>query len=566
MESLFSSETLFILFVSFGGGLFLARYIHFIFQDRPQQMQQQKDIWLRFGVPCAEQHWKDYLYALLWFNALGILATYLILRFQDFLPLNPMALAGVPDLTALHTAVSFATNTNYQIYNGEASLSYFSQSIALGVQNFLSAATGMAVAMAFIRSLARESSQTIGNFWHDMLRSAIYVLLPLSILFGGILAWQGVPQDYAAYGTAQVAEKDVRIPQGPMASQIAIKQLGSNGGGYVGMNSAHPLENPTGISNALQIIAILLVPCALVFAFGRMVGDSRQGYNLFICMFLLLTVSYAVIAHYESATPGWLQNMMQSEFPGHTLSNAQLGNMEGKEMRFTVNSTALWAAVTTATSSGSANLALDSMMPLSVFMAVLNMKLGEVVFGGVGSGLYALFLMVFLTVFLSGLMIGRTPEYLGKKIEVKEIKYTMLALLIAPILILVATGIVVTQPFAQDIILNKGPRGFTEILYGFTSAAMNNGSALGGLNAAHPAIAWLQIILMLLGRYLFIWPVLAICGAIALRKRAASSGGTLPTHGVLFGIMLIFVILVLGALTYFPVLTFGSITEYLTVH
>jgi K+-transporting ATPase ATPase A chain len=413
-----------------------------------------------------------------------------------------------------------------------------------------------------IRGFTRESSPTIGNFWADLFRGSVYFFLPLSFVMALFLIWQGTPQNLGDYVNIGQAGQQVLLDQGPVAGHVAIKQLGTNGGGYFGTNSAHPLENPTYLTNCIQEFAILFLPIAVVFAFGEMLRDRRQAWALLLTMTLLFVIGLSVAVWQEAKAPGWVAPYIAENFPGHVLENQQLGNMEGKELRFGPFHSAFWSVATTVTSSGSANAALDSNYPLSVLTMMVNMKLGEVVFGGVGSGIYGILLLCFLTVFLAGLMIGRTPEYLGKKIEVFEVKLTMLALLIAPILILVGTAIAVVLPGARESVLNPGPYGFSEILYGYTSAAANNGSALGGLDMTLPFYALSQALIMFLGRYLVIIPVLGIAASMAMKKKIPSSMATLPTHGILFILFLAFVIVALGALTYFPVLTLGPIAEH----
>jgi K+-transporting ATPase ATPase A chain len=500
-----------------------------------------------------QQHWTTYALAMLAFNLAGFGLLYLVLRLQAILPWNPEALPPMaPDL-AFNTAMSFVTNTNWQAYSGEAALSYFSQMAGLTVQNFVSAATGMAVAVAVARGFAARAADGIGNFWVDMTRSVLYVLLPLSILLALALVITGVPQSLAPYSNATTLEgADQLIAQGPVASQVAIKQLGTNGGGFFGMNSAHPLENPTIVSNLLQCVSILLIPVAFVFLFGRMVGDRRQGIALFAAMGVLFLAGLAVI--YAGEAGG---NPLLASLP----VDQAAGNMEGKEVRFGAGLSALWAEATTAASNGSVNAMHDSFMPLPGLALMLNMQSGEVIFGGVGAGLYGMLLFVVLAVFLAGLMVGRTPEYLGKKIESREVKLAVLAFLSMPLGILVFGALAATVPAALAAVQDPGPHGLSEILYAYSSATGNNGSAFGGFGAALPFHTTLQGIAMQLGRFAFIVPMLAIAGSLAAKTPAPPTAGTFPTHGPLFVVLLIATVVILGALTFFPVLALGPIAE-----
>jgi K+-transporting ATPase ATPase A chain len=460
-----------------------------------------------------------------------------------------------PDL-AFNTSVSFMTNTNWQAYGGEAALSYFSQMVGLTVQNFVSAATGMAVAVAAARGFAARSTGNFGNFWVDLTRSVLYVLLPLAIVVALALAWQGVPQSLGSYTPAQTLEGGEQlIAQGPAASQVAIKQLGTNGGGFFSVNSAHPLENPTILSNLLQSIAILLIPVAFPFLYGRLVGDMRQGVAFFAAMAVLFVAGLAVVYAFEQA--------------GNPLLGAGIdeaaGNMEGKEQRFGVALSALWAVATTAASNGSVNAMHDSFMPLSGLVLLLNMQSGEVIFGGVGAGLYGMIVYVVLAVFLAGLMVGRTPEYLGKKIEAREVKLAMIAFLIMPFGILAFGAVAATVPAALQAVSNPGPHGLSQILYAYSSATGNNGSAFAGYGAAHPFHTTLQGVAMLLGRFLFILPVLAIAGSMAAKAPAPASAGTFPTHGSTFVVLLVLTVLILGGLTFLPALALGPIAEHVAL-
>ncbi|WP_225029895.1 potassium-transporting ATPase subunit KdpA [Xinfangfangia pollutisoli] len=490
------------------------------------------------------QGWKAYALSVLLFNLLGFLLLYAILRLQGALPLNPDAIpAMAPDL-AFNTAISFVTNTNWQAYSGEAQLSSLAQMAGLTVQNFLSAATGMAVGVAVIRGFTGPRGAALGNFWADMTRAVLYVLLPLSLVLGLLLIAQGVPQTLSGAAhvtTLQGAEQ--LIPRGPVASQVAIKQLGTNGGGFYGVNSAHPLENPTILSNMAQCLSILLIPVAFCFLFGRMAGDRRQGWAIFAAMGVMFVAGLAVIYWAETAGSG-------------------LGaNMEGKEQRFGAALSALWAAATTAASNGSVNAMHDSFMPLSGLVQMINMQVGEVIFGGVGAGLYGMLLYVVLAVFLAGLMVGRTPEYLGRKIEAREVTLAMLAFLSMPLGILGGAAISASLPAALASVQEGGPHGLSEILYAYSSAVGNNGSAFAGFGAATQWQTTALGLLMLLGRYAIIVPMLAIAGALAAKTRAPVTLGTFPTHGPLFVTLLVLTVTVLGALTFFPVLALGPIAE-----
>lgn len=495
----------------------------------------------------VSQGWKAYALAVLVFNLTGFVALYAILRLQGALPMNPDRIAGMPADLAFNTAISFVTNTNWQAYSGEAQLSYLAQMAGLTVQNFVSAATGMAVGIAVIRGFTGERGAGLGNFWADMTRSVLYVLLPLSVVVALVLAVQGVPQTLlGAVHATTVEGADQVIARGPAAAQIAIKQLGTNGGGFFGVNSAHPFENPTVLSNMVQCLSILLIPVAFCFVFGRMAQDRRQGWAIFAAMGAMFVLGLVVI---------WW---------GETGGNAALGlgtNMEGKEQRFGAGLSALWAAATTAASNGSVNAMHDSFMPLSGLVEMVNMMIGEVVFGGVGAGLYGMLLYVVLAVFLAGLMVGRTPEYLGRKIEAREVTLAMLAFLSMPLGILAGGAISATVPAALASVQEAGPHGLSEILYAYSSAVGNNGSAFGGFGAATPWQTTALGLLMLLGRYAIIVPMLAIAGSLAAKKRAVVTSGTFPTHGPLFVTLLIVTVAILGALTFFPVLALGPIAE-----
>lgn len=505
---------------------------------------------LRLAGPRAgeDMGWRTYALAVLAFNAAGFVLLYAILRLQGLLPWNPEGIGPMsPDL-AFNTAVSFVTNTNWQAYSGEVQLSYFAQMLGLTVQNFVSAATGMAVAAAVIRGFAARGGGRIGNFWTDLVRSVLYVLLPLAFVAALVLVSQGVVQSLAPYVAATTLESATQvIPQGPAASQIAIKQLGTNGGGFFGVNSAHPFENPTVLSNMLQTLYILLIPVAFCFAYGEMVGDRRQGVAIFAAMGVMFVAGLAVV--------------LWAEAQGNPLLGVSGGNMEGKEVRFGETLSALWATATTAASNGSVNAMHDSFMPLSGLVLIVNMAIGEVIFGGVGAGLYGMLLYVVLAVFLAGLMVGRTPEYLGKKIEGREVTLAVLAFLSMPLGILAFGALTTVIPAGAAAVQDAGPHGLSEILYAYASATGNNGSAFAGFGAAAPFHTTLQGIAMLLGRYAIIVPMLGIAGALALKTRAPATSGTFPTHGPLFVVLLVVTVVALGALTFFPALALGPLAE-----
>ena len=517
-------------------------------------MQIEKKLWRCGTVKPKEMTKYQYALAIVVFNLCGLVLLFILLMTQAWLPLNPEKMPNLSWHLALNTAVSFVTNTNWQAYSGENTLSYFSQMVGLTVQNFLSAATGIAVALVFIRAFSRRLSPTVGNAWVDLTRIVIYLLLPLSVLLALFFVSQGVIQNVSPYlhlttleGASQV------LPMGPVASQEAIKLLGTNGGGFFGANSAHPFENPTALSNLVQMLAIFLIPCALCMAFGRAIGDTRQSNALLWCMSLIFIVAVIAVFYAELNGPDYLT----------TLGLDSNINMEGKESRFGLVASALYAVVTTAASCGAVNAMHDSFTALGGMVPLWLMQIGEVVFGGVGAGLYGMLLFVLLTVFVSGLMIGRSPEYLGKKIESSEIKMTALAILVTPTLVLVGTALAVTVDAGKIAILNPGAHGFTEILYALSSAANNNGSAFAGLSVNTPFYNLLLALVMLAGRFGVIVPVLAIAGSLAEKKQQPTSSGTLPTHGPIFICLLIGTILLVGALTFVPALALGPIAEYL---
>jgi len=532
----------------------------------------------------ADMGWKQYALALLLFNIVGMFVVYALQRLQFWLPLNPAGMVNVSADSSFNTAVSFVTNTNWQGYVGESTMSYLTQMLALSVQNFMSAATGIAVAFALIRGFARHSSKSIGNFWIDLTRSSLYVLLPLSVLVAVVLMSQGVIQNFKSYVEVSTLEttaytvprldpqgqplKDEKgaplvddmktskqtLPMGPVASQEAIKMVGTNGGGFFNANSAHPYENPTPLSNFVQMLAILIIPAALCTSFGMLVGDRRQGWAILAAMTLLFIVMTVTVMYFE-----------QQPNPALAVAHATQGSgmMEGKETRFGIIASSLFAAITTAASCGAVNAMHDSLSPLGGLVPMLQMQLGEVVYGGVGAGLYGMLIFAVLAVFIAGLMIGRTPEYLGKKIGVFDMKMMSIAILMTPALVLVLTAISVMVENGLAGIANPGAHGFSEILYAFSSAANNNGSAFAGLSANTPYYNVMTGIAMWLGRFGIIVSVLAMAGSLAGKKRLAATSGTLPTHGPLFVTLLIGAVILVGALTYVPALALGPVIEHL---
>lgn len=540
--------------------------------------------------PTAEMDWKTYGLAMLLFNAAGLLFLYGLQRVQGFLPLNPAGLgAASPDLS-FNTASSFATNTNWQSYGGETTLSYMTQMLGLTVQNFVSAATGMAVLVALIRGLARRSATTIGNFWTDLVRSTLYILLPLAILWSLLLVSQGVVQTFNVYQTATLQQPvgydkpmtdaagqpvldgqgkpktepatatEQVLAVGPAASQISIKQLGTNGGGFFNVNSAHPFENATPLSNFLELLAILLIPAALCYTFGTMVGDTRQGWALLAAMTILLLCFIPLGLWAEQGGNPLLANVGVNQLAGAGQSG---GNMEGKETRFGIANSVLWSAATTAASNGSVNSMHDSYTPLGGLVPLFLMQFGEVVFGGVGSGLYGMIVFAIIAVFVAGLMVGRTPEYLGKKIEPYEMKMAALLILIMPMVVLGMTALGVGLTAGASSVLNPGAHGFSEILYAYTSQGNNNGSAFAGLNANTPFYNTTGGIAMLISRFWLAIPTLALAGALARKKLVPAGPGTLPTHTPLFVVLLMGVVILVGALTFVPALALGPVVEHL---
>ena len=552
---------------------------------------------LRFGDPIesliyracgiqreGEMGWLSYGIGLILFNGLGALAVYALQRLQQWLPLNPQGMANVSPDSAFNTALSFVTNTNWQGYSGESTLGYLVQMLGLTVQNFLSAATGIVVVIALIRGFARHTAATIGNLWVDLTRVTLYVLLPISFLFALFLVSQGSIQNFEGYkavttldvtryanpkvdATGQPINDDKgnpvmepastqtqTLPMGPVASQEAIKMLGTNGGGFFNANSAHPYENPTPLSNFVQMLSIFLIPAALCLAFGRMVGDRRQGWAVLAAMTLMFVVMAVAAMHFEQQANPLLTTLGV---------DAGSGNMEGKETRFGIADSGLFATITTLASCGAVNAMHDSFMPLGGFVPLWNMMLGEVVFGGVGSGLYGMLVFAVMAVFVAGLMIGRTPEYLGKKIEAYEMKMVSIAILVTPLLVLAGTAVAVRTADGIAGIANPGPHGFSEILYAFTSSANNNGSAFAGLSANTPFYNVTTAIAMWFGRFGVIVPVLALAGSLAAKKRLAATCGTMPTHGPLFVVLLVGTVLLVGALNYVPALALGPVIEHL---
>jgi K+-transporting ATPase ATPase A chain len=554
----------------------LGEYMARVYDGRPFGLDRvlgpvERQIYRLCGVRAEEEMtWKTYALAMLAFNFTGLLAVYLLHRLQNILPWNPAGMAAVAPHSSWNTAVSFATNTNWQNYGGETTLSYLTQMLGLTVQNFVSAAAGVAVLVALIRGFVRHSSERIGNFWVDIVRTTLYILLPLSLVLALALVSQGVVQTIGPYVQSTLVEPvngadgarmtGQVIAVGPAASQIAIKQLGTNGGGFFNVNSAHPFENPTPLSNLLEVLAILLLPAALCFTFGAMVRSPRQGLALLAAMTILFVPLLAATVWSEQAATPVLRAA------GVDLSANDLqtgGNMEGKEVRFGIVNSALWAAATTAASNGSVNSMHDSFTPLGGLAPMWLMQLGEVVFGGIGSGLYGLLMFAIVAVFVAGLMVGRTPEYLGKKVEAHEMKAASLCLLVPPFVVLIGTAVAVVSPAGLAGLANPGAHGFSEILYAFSSAGNNNGSAFGGLTVTSPFYdLWLGFA-MLFSRYFLAIPVLAIAGSLARKKLVPVGPGTLPTDTPLFVVLLVGVVLVVGALTFLPALALGPIAEHL---
>ncbi|MBJ9861890.1 MULTISPECIES: potassium-transporting ATPase subunit KdpA [Citrobacter] len=543
---------LFVLARPLGAGL--ARLIGN--HSLPGTARVERLIWRGLGISTDEMNWKQYLLAILALNVLGLTLLFLLLLWQHLLPLNPQQLPGLPWHLALNTAVSFVTNTNWQAYSGETTLSYFSQMAGLTVQNFLSAATGIAVVFALIRAFTRQSMNTLGNAWVDLVRITLWILCPIALVIALFFIQQGSLQNLLPYQTFTTLEGVQQLlPMGPVASQEAIKMLGTNGGGFFNANSAHPFENPTALTNMVQMLAIFLIPAALCFAFGDAAGDRRQGRMLLWTMSLIFTVCVAVVMWAEvQGNPHLLQLGADSTL-----------NMEGKESRFGVLVSSLFAVVTTAASCGAVIAMHDSFTALGGMVPMWLMQIGEVVFGGVGSGLYGMLLFVLLAVFIAGLMIGRTPEYLGKKIDVREMKMTALAILVTPALVLLGTALAMMTDAGRSAMLNPGPHGFSEVLYAVSSAANNNGSAFAGLSANTPFWNCLLAFCMFVGRFGVIIPVMAIAGSLVVKKSQPASPGTLATHGALFVGLLIGTVLLVGALTFIPALALGPVAEHLSL-
>jgi K+-transporting ATPase ATPase A chain len=519
-----------------------------------------------------EMDWKQYAWSLLLFSLLSTLAVYLLLRAQALLPLNPQQMAAVSPTLAFNTATSFVTNTNWQAYGGEMTMSYLSQMAALTVQNFVSAAAGMAVLVALIRGFSRHSTQTIGSFWVDLTRSTLYILLPLSLVLALALVSQGVVQTFAPYSTvpllqptgpdtARVTTQVIAV--GPAASQIAIKQLGTNGGGFFNINSAHPFENPTPLANFLELLAILMISAALCYTFGRMVKDTRQGWAVLAAMTIVFV---GLLLPCVLSEQGGNPLIPVEAVDQHASASQAGGNMEGKEVRFGVVNSALWATATTSASNGSVNAMHDSFMPLGGLVPLWLMQLGEIIYGGVGSGLYGMLLFAIVTVFIAGLMVGRTPEYLGKKIEAFEMKMASVAILVPNLLALIGTALAVGTAAGRSGVLNPGPHGFTEMLYAFSSMSNNNGSAFGGLTATNPFYTVVGGIAMLFSRFWCAIPALAVAGSLAKKKRVPESAGTFQTHTLLFVLLLVGTVVLVGALTHLPGLALGPIVEHLLIH
>jgi K+-transporting ATPase ATPase A chain len=539
--------------------------------------------------PAVEMGWKQYAIALLMFNVLGALAVYALQRAQLWLPLNPQKFPNLSADSAFNTAVSFITNTNWQGYSGDSAMSYLTQMAGLAVQNFLSAASGIVVAIALIRGLARHTAATIGNFWVDVTRATLYVLLPLSLVLAVVLASQGVIQNFSPYKDVATVEaltyqqpkadaagnpsKDAAgkplmetltthtqtLPMGPIASQESIKELGTNGGGFLNANSAHPFENPNALTNLLEMLAIMLIPAGLTYTFGRMVGDTRQGWAVLAAMGILFVTLLVVTVHSESQGNPLIAQLGVDQAASPTQAG---GNMEGKETRFGIAASALFATITTATSCGAVNGMHDSFTPLGGLVPLFQMQLGEVVFGGVGTGIYSMLIFAIVGVFIAGLMIGRTPEYLGKKIEAFEMKMSSIAILVMPFIVLTGTAVAVSVDAGKAGVANPGAHGFSEILYAFSSAGNNNGSAFAGISANTPFYNVALALTMWLGRFWPIVAVLAVAGSLAAKKRIPVSEGTMPTHGVTFVILLIGTVLLVGALTFVPALALGPIVEH----
>jgi len=541
-------------------GLWLSRLLR---GDMPGPLAACDRILLKLaGTSDRNMRWQEYTFAVLLFNVLGVVAVYALQRLQVWLPLNPQGMANITADSSFNTAVSFVTNTNWQGYAGEAAMSYLTQMLGLGVQNFLSAATGIAVAFALIRGFSRVENDGVGNFWADVWRITAYVLLPICVVFALVLVSQGVIQNFLPYQEIATLENGSSqvLAMGPVASQEAIKMLGTNGGGFFNANSAHPFENPNDLTNFLQMLSIFAIPAALCYAFGHAVGNTRQGWTIFVAMTVLF-VGFAVVAMSAEQAGNPLLTSLGVDQTASALQSG--GNMEGKEVRYGIAASSLFATITTAASCGAVNAMHDSLTPLGGLVPMLLMQLGEVVFGGVGSGLYGMLVFALMAVFMAGLMIGRTPEYVGKKIEAFEMKMVSIAILVTPTLVLVGTAIAVVMAGGRAGIFNPMVHGFSEVLYAVSSAANNNGSAFAGLSANTPFYNSLLGVAMWFGRFAVIVPVLAIAGSLASKKRIPEGAGTLPTAGLLFVLLLVGVVLLVGALTYVPALALGPVVEHL---
>lgn len=559
----------------------LGKYIYLVFENKISFLRFiEKPIYSLLKTNQQEQTWQQYAISLLLFNFVGGVLLFLLFMFQKYLPLNPQGFDKLSWDLALNTVLSFVGNTNWQAYSGETTMSYFSQMFGLAVQNFLSAATGIAVLLVLIRGFSRVNTKALGNFWIDITKTTLYILLPLSIIVSIILVQQGVPQNFNKYTTIQLIEpqqieqtingKSQRIvnttqilPMGPIASQEAIKMLGTNGGGFFNANSSHPYENPTAISNFIEMLAILLIPAALCFMFGEMIGDRKQGYTIYIAMSIIFLLSAISLIYYETLGNPIFNHLHIDQITSSLQSG---GSMEGKETRFGIVGSGLFAAVTTAASCGAINTAHDSLMPMGGFIPLFLMQLSEVVYGGVGSGLYGMLVFAILAVFVCGLMIGRTPEYLGKKIESFEMRMIALIILLVPLIILLGTAISLVTQSGLAGISNQSAHGLSEILYAFTSAANNNGSAFAGLNANSTYYNLMLGFAIIIGRFGVIIPILAIAGSLANKKKLLATAGTMPTTGILFIAILIGIIIIIGVLTYIPALALGPIVEHLQLY
>ena len=547
----------------------LGRFIKRVFSDEPTFLDPimrpvERIIYRVCRIsPASEMSWAEYAIAMLMFSMAGMLLLYAIERLQGFLPINPEALGAVGPALAFNTAASFTTNTNWQAYGGESTMSYLTQMAGLAFHNFVSAAAGIAVAIAIIRGFVRRSSRTLGNFWFDLTRATLWILLPISIVFALVLVWQGVPDNFAPYVHAQTVEGAAQIiAEGPVASQEAIKELGTNGGGFFNSNSAHPYENPTPLTNLLEMLAIFAIAAGLTHTFGLMAGDKRQGWALFAAMALLFIVGASAAIWAEQRGNPMLAALGVNQRASALQSG---GNMEGKEVRFGIVNSALWATVTTDTSCGAVNSMHDSYTPLGGLVPLVNMQIGEIIFGGVGAGLYGMLVMAVLSVFIAGLMVGRTPEYLGKKIESREMKLAMFYVLIFPAAILLPAAVAVASKAGLAGISNPGPHGFSQILYAYTEGAANNGSAFAGLNANTAFYNITLALAMLFGRFMMKIPALALAGSLAGKRVVPQSAGTFPTTGAVFVVLLVGVILIVAALTFFPADALGPIVEHLAM-